>query len=83
MLAIGIKQDSWLLYVVTAEVCKRSPGGFILHFFGPIRMGDTFSKSNARKLFSNLCDIALWGQAYFQQWVEEKILTRYTDHEEK
>ena len=83
VLAVEIEQDSWLLHVVAAEVRKRSPGGFILHFFGPVRMGDTFSESNARKLFSNLCDIALWGQVYFRQWVEKEILTRYTDHEEE
>lgn len=83
VLAVEIEQDSWLLHVVAAEVRKRSPGGFILHFFGPVRIGDTFSESNTRKLFSNLCGIALWGQVHFRQWVEKEILTRYTDYEEE
>lgn len=79
VLALEIEQDSWLLHIVAAEARKKSPGGFILHFFGPIPMGDTFNRSNVRKLFSNLCHIALWGQEHFRQWVEEEILTRYTD----
>jgi hypothetical protein len=79
VLAVEIEQDSWLLYIVVAEVRKKSPGGFILHFFGPIRIGDIFSEANTRGLFNNLCHIALWGQEHFRHWVEEKILALYTD----
>lgn len=82
VLAMEIEQDSWLLQIVVAEVRKKSPGGFIVHFLGPIRVGDTFSKPNTKKLFDNLCAIALWGQEHFRQWVEEKILARYAEPED-
>lgn len=74
VLAAEIEQDSWLLHIVAVEVRKKCPAGFILHFFGPIRMGDTFNESNTRNLFSNLCSIALWGQEHFRPWVEKEIL---------
>jgi hypothetical protein len=83
VLAAEIEQDSWLLHIVAAEVRKKSPRGFILHFFGPVRIGDTFNESNTKKLFSNLCSIALWGQKHFGPWVEKEILARYADSEEE
>jgi hypothetical protein len=82
VLAVEIEQDSWLLHIVVAEVRKKSPGGFILHFFGPTRVGDTFSGPSTRKLFNNLCHIALWGQEHFRPWVEEKILAKYAEPED-
>tara|TARA_R110002003_G_scaffold2994_1_gene24751 strand:+ start:7419 stop:7940 length:522 start_codon:yes stop_codon:yes gene_type:complete len=82
VLAMEIEQDSWLLYIVVAEIRKKSTGGFILHFFGPIRVGDTFNEPNTEKLFNNLCSIALWGHDHFRQWVEDEILARYDDDED-
>jgi hypothetical protein len=79
VLAAEIEQDSWLVHIVAAEVRKKRPGGFVLHFFGPIRLGDTFNLSNAWKLFSNVCLIACWGQEHFRPWVEKEILARYAD----
>lgn len=33
---------------------------FEMFFFGPMRLGDTYSMDDTRRLVENLCDISLW-----------------------
>ncbi|KAH0552947.1 hypothetical protein GP486_006857 [Trichoglossum hirsutum] len=90
--AIEIEADTWLLYVVTAQLkplksCKPSKNvtkenyeidttdqDFEMFFFGPMRLGDTYSMDDTKRLVENLCDISLWGQTEFKKWWEETIL---------
>lgn len=47
---------------------------FDMFFFGPMRLGDTYSMDDTKRLVENLCDITLWGQTEFRKWWEETIL---------
>jgi hypothetical protein len=47
---------------------------FEMFFFGPMRLGDTYSMDDTKWLVENLCDISLWGQTEFKKWWEETVL---------
>lgn len=47
---------------------------FEMFFFGPMRLGDTYSIDDTKRLVENLCDICLWGQTEFKRWWEETVL---------
>ncbi|KAI9764630.1 MAG: hypothetical protein M1840_008127 [Geoglossum simile] len=87
--AIEIEADAWLLYVVTAQLnpLKSSKNAtkendkvdatdqdFEIFFFGPMKLGDTYSMDDTKRLVENLCDISLWGQTEFKKWWEETVL---------
>lgn len=47
---------------------------FKMCFFGPIRLGSTYSLDDTKRLVENLCDIFQWGQTEFKEWWQETIL---------
>lgn len=47
---------------------------FEMFFFGPMRLGDTYSMNDMKRLVENLCDIVLWGQTEFRKWWEGTVL---------
>ena len=90
--AIEIVADSWLLYVVIAQleppksrklskkITKEDDGvnateqAFEMFFFGPVKLGDTYSMDDLKRLVENLCDISLWGQTEFKEWWEKTVV---------
>jgi hypothetical protein len=93
--AIEIEADAWLLYVVAAQLkppktysvseaaSKRDENGpeqaFEMLFFGPMRLGDTCSMEDTKRLVENLYDIYLWGQTEFGSWWEQTVLAACED----
>ena len=77
--AVEIQTDAWLLHVVTAEETPKKPDEFNMFFLGPLRLGDTYSIDDTKRLFDNLCDIALWGQNEYRLWFEKEILSQYDE----
>lgn len=47
---------------------------FEMFFFGPMRLGDTYSMDDTKRLVENLCDICLWGQTEFRAWWEQTVV---------
>jgi len=58
---VEIQTNAWLLYIITAKEILKKPDEFNMFFLGPLRLGDTYSIDNIKRIFNNLCDIALWG----------------------
>ncbi|OCK98444.1 uncharacterized protein K441DRAFT_322362 [Cenococcum geophilum 1.58] len=77
--AVEIQTDAWLLHVVTAEEILKKPDEFNMFFLGPLRLGDTYSIDDIKRLFNNLCDITLWGQNEYRLWFEKEILSQYDE----
>ncbi|XTI87945.1 hypothetical protein V2W45_1520405 [Cenococcum geophilum] len=50
-----------LLYIVTAEEILKKLDEFNMFFLGLLRLGDTYSIDDIKRLFDNLYDITLWG----------------------
>jgi len=47
--------------VIAKEIPKK-PDEFNIFFLGLLRLGDTYSIDNIKRLFNNLYNITLWGQ---------------------
>jgi len=48
---------------------------FEMSFFGPMRLGDTYSEDDAERLVENICDMCVWGQTYFKDWWEGTVVS--------
>jgi len=75
--AVEIQTDAWLLYVVTAKETPKKLDEFNMFFLGLLRLGDTYSIDNTKRLFDNLYNIALWGQNEYRLWFKKEILSQY------
>lgn len=64
---------------MTAEETLKKPDEFNMFFLGPLRLGDTYSIDDIKRLFDNLCDIALWGQNEYRLWFKKEILSQYDE----
>ncbi|XTI91504.1 hypothetical protein V2W45_1417070, partial [Cenococcum geophilum] len=58
---VEIQTDAWLLHIVTAKEILKKLDKFNIFFLGPLRLGDTYSIDNIKRLFNNLYNITLWG----------------------
>jgi hypothetical protein len=56
---VEIQTNAWLLHVVTAKETLKKPNEFNMFFLGPLRLGDTYSIDDIKRLFDNLYNITL------------------------
>lgn len=73
--AVEIQTDAWLLQNVTAEEVPKKPDEFNMFFRSLLKLGDTYSGDDTKRLFDKRCEIALWSQTDYRSWFKEEILS--------
>ena len=78
--AVKIQTNTQLLHIVTAKEILKKPDKFNMFFLGPLRLRNTYSINNTKRLFNNLYNITLWGQNKYKLWFKKEILLQYNEY---